>query len=130
MLALAAVSPVGIVAASMGEVDASAFVTSVRSLAHLVGITASLMLVYYAYRARTKFSGGVFGESASFVMVGGSVFTVAFVVMELGHGFGLDLLSFVPGMQMKMAVNMVLFTATVFAFGWAFYLTANVLEGR
>lgn len=130
LVGLGFVGTVGVASASTAsQSGGGALLASMRSLAHIVGITASFSLSYYAARARSSFTGGVFGESATYVIVGAVVFGVAFVVMELDHGFGINVVSFISDMQMKMAVNMALFTITVFAFGWAFYRMASTLQG-
>lgn len=120
---------VGTGATRSGVADAGAYLAAVRSLAHLLGIAASLALVYYAVRANRRYAGGVFGESATATAVGGAAFAVAFVVMELNHGLDIDVLAGVGDMQLKMAITMVLFTGTTFAFGWAFYRIAGALGG-
>lgn len=114
-----------------GEVSApGAYLSAARSAAHLLGIGSSLVLVYYAVRANRRFAGGALGDSARATAVGGIAFAVAFAVVELEHGLGVDVLAGVGGMQLKMAVNMVLFTGTVFAFGWAFYRITRALAGE
>jgi hypothetical protein len=79
--------------------------------------------------ADRRFAGGVFATSAAYTLAGASVFAVAFLVMELGHSFGIDVFAFVRDMQLAMAVTMFLFTATVFAFGRAYYRIASALGG-
>ena len=135
-VAVAAVAGFGLLAAigtgavAGGLSDGGVYLSAARSAAHLLGIASSLALVYYAVQARQRFAGGAFGESATYTAVGGAAFAVAFVVMELNHGFGVDVLAFVGDMQLKMAISMVLFTGTAFAFGWAFYRIAGALGGR
>lgn len=115
----------------VGEVsDPGAYLSAARSAAHLLGIGSSLVLVYYAVRANRRFAGGVLGDSARATAVGALTFAAAFTVVELRHGLGVDVLAGVGDMQLKMAINMVLFTGTVFAFGWAFYRITRVLEGE
>lgn len=115
--------------AGVGEgAGAGTYLSAARSAAHLLGIASSLVLVYYAVRANRRFAGGAFGESATATAVGAMAFAAAFVVSELNNGFGVDVLAGVGDMQMRMAINMVLFTGTVFAFGWAFYRIASALE--
>lgn len=129
--AVVAVAALAGVASAQMEMDAdlgAEFVDAVMSVAHIVGIVASLLLVYYAYRARKKFAGGVIGNSATYVMIGGLTFTIAFLNRELSHGFGVNLTGSLD-MQMQMAVNMALFTVTVFAFGYAYYITASIFGG-
>lgn len=119
----------GTIAGSAQMVEAGAFLATARSIVHLLGIGFSLLLAYYASRARRRFAGGVFATSAGYTLVGATAFAVAFTVMELGHGLGVDVFAFVGEMQMRMAISMVLFTGTVFAFGWAYYRLAVALEG-
>ena len=121
---------IGSGAVTGGLSDGGAYLSVARSAAHLLGIASSLALVYYAVRARRRFAGGAFGESATATAVGGAAFAVAFVVMELGHGYGIDVFAAVGDMQLKMAISMVLFTGTAFAFGWGFYRIAGALGGR
>jgi hypothetical protein len=127
--AVALMGTVGVAAAQNGADQGAAFVDSVRSVSHILGIIASLAVAYYGFRARQQFEGGLFGEVAIFVVLGGLVFAAAFVQMELQHGFGIDVLSFTTDMQLKMGIRMVLFTVTVFAFGWAFYRMGSALKG-
>lgn len=129
VVAFALLGAVGTAAVAWQGSGASGLLDSARSAAHVLGLVASGMLGYYAVRARRRFAGGVFATSATYTLAGASMFAAAFLVMELGHGFGVDVLAFVPGMQLRMAVNMVLFTGTVFAFGWAYYRLAGTLEG-
>lgn len=99
-----------------------------RSAAHVLGFGFSLLLAYYANRAWQQFRGGVYATTASYTLAGAVVFAVAFAVVEIRHDFGVDLLTAVNGMQLKMAVSMVLFTSTVFAFGWAYFRLARALD--
>ncbi len=119
----------GLASAGMAGDQSSQFVHSLRSIADILGITFSLTVVYYAYRARKQFDVGVFGTAATYTMIGALLFALGFLQMELLNGFGIDLFAFAPGMQSKMAIRMVLFTGSVFAFGWAFYRMGKALEG-
>lgn len=109
--------------------NAGAYLDAARSVTHLFGLGASILLAYYAVQARRRFTGGVFGESATATAVGAGAFAVAFLVMELNHGLGIDVLGGLATMQLEMAVSMLLFTGTVFAFGWAFARIAGALGG-
>lgn len=109
--------------------DAAGALAMARSAAHVLGMAGSVLLAYYAVQARRRFAGGVFATSAAYTLAGASMFAVAFLVMELGHGFGIDVFAFVRDMQLAMAVTMFLFTGTVFAFGWAYYRIASALGG-
>lgn len=109
--------------------DATAYLDAARSATHLLGIGSSLLLAYYAVRARRRFAGGVFGRSATATGVGAGAFAVAFLVMELNHGLGVDVLAWLGDMQLEMAVSMFLFTGTALAFGWAFAEIAGALGG-
>ena len=120
---------VGVASAQGAGDEGTALLHSVRSVAHIVGIVFSLLVAYYGYRSRKQFQGGVFGDVAVYIILGGFVFALAFVQMELLHGFGINVLGFASGMQMAMGIRMVLFTATVFAFGWAFYRMGSALKG-
>lgn len=116
-------------AARMNGGDAAETLAVARSAAHVLGLAGSVTLAYYAGQARRRFSGGVFATSATYTFLGASMFAGAFLVMELDHGFGIDVFAFIADMQLSMAVTMFLFTGTVFAFGWAYYRLANTLEG-
>lgn len=129
LTALGLFGAVGVASAQGGGDQGAAFVDSVRSVAHIVGIVFSLLVAYYGYRAKQQFHGGIFGDAAVYIVVGGVVFALAFLQMELSHGFGVDVLAFAPSMQMAMGIRMVMFTITVFAFGWAFYRMGSALKG-
>lgn len=102
-------------------------VDSFRSVVHVLGIATSVVLGYYAYRARTQFSGGVFAESATSTLVGAAMFALAFLHMELQHQFDVMLFAGLDP-QLRHAIRMGLFAATVFAFGRAVSLIAGTLE--
>ena len=123
------IGAVGTAAVALQLSDGTSYLSAARSVAHVLGLAASLLLAYYASRARSRFSGGVFATSATYTLVGAVVFAVAFLSMELNHGFGINVLAFAGGMQTMMAIQMVLFTGTVFAFGWAYYRLARALGG-
>lgn len=118
---------VGVAAAQGGTTTPN--VDSARSVVHILGIVVSLLLVYYGYRASEQFRGGALGEAARYVMIGGGLFTAAFLHQELNHGLGINVFAPAGGMQMQMALSMFLFTGTVFAFGWAYYQLAMELKG-
>lgn len=121
---------VGVAAAQSGGHDHGAeFLNSLRSVTHIFGIVASSMLVLYGMKARRRFAGGVFGEAATFSIIGGVLFGLGFFQMELLHGFGINVFGFIPDMQLMMGLRMILFTGTVFGFGWAFYQMGNALKG-
>ena len=120
---------VGVAAAQGGHDHGTHFIHSIRSVTHLLGIAFSALLVFYGVKANRRFAGGVFGDAATFTIAGGVLFGLAFLQMELLHGFGIDVLWFLPDMQLTMAFRMVLFTGTVFGFGWAFYRMGNALKG-
>lgn len=121
---------VGVAAAQGDGHDQGAqFVHSLRSVTHILGITFSALLVFYGVKARQRFAGGVFGEAATFTIASGVLFGLAFLQMELLHGFDINVLWFISDMQLVMALRMILFTATVFGFGWAFYRMGNALKG-
>lgn len=107
--------------------SATPAVDSFRSIVHIVGIVTSGALGYYAYRAREQFRGGVFARAGTYTAAGAAVFALAFLNMELQHQFDVVLFGAL-GMQGQLAVQMGLFTATVFAFGQAMYLVAGTLE--
>lgn len=109
--------------------NAGAYLDAARSATHLLGLGASVLLAYYAVQARRRFTGGVFGDSAGFTALGAGMFAIAFLVMELKHGLGVDVLGGLANMQLEMAVSMLLFTGTVFTFGWAFARIAGALGG-
>lgn len=127
--AFALLGVVGTAAVAWQVSGGASYLAAARSAAHLLGIAASLLLAYYAARARRRFAGGVFATSATYTLIGAVVFATAFLTMELNHGFGVDVLAFAGGMQTAMAIQMVLFTGTVFAFGWAYYRLADALGG-
>lgn len=112
----------------IGAVGGAVLLDGARSAAHVLGFGFSLLLAYYANRAWQQFRGGVYATTASYTLAGAVVFAVAFAVVEIRHDFGVDLLTAVNGMQLKMAVSMVLFTSTVFAFGWAYFRLARALD--
>ena len=113
--------------AQSGGASATPGIDSLRSVVHIAGIATSLVLAYYAYRARSRFRGGVFATSATYVVVGATGFALAFLNMELQHGFGIVVFDAL-GRQARLAVRMGLFAVTVFAFGRAVYLIAETLE--
>ena len=113
--------------AQSGGASATPGIDSLRSVVHIAGIATSLVLAYYAYRARSRFRGGVFATSATYVVVGATGFALAFLNMELQHGFGIVVFDAL-GRQARLAVRMGLFAVTVFAFGRAGYLIAETLE--
>lgn len=130
LFGLAALVVVGVltstpVAAQSG--GATPAVDSLRSIVHILGILTAAILGYYAYRARSQFRGGVFATSATYTVVGASVFALAFLNMELQHGFDIVLFDAL-GRQGRLAIRMGLFAITVFAFGRAVYLVAETLE--
>ena len=129
VVAFALLATAGTAAVVREGANAAGILATARSAAHLLGIAGSVLLAYYAVRARERFAGGVFATSATYTFAGASLFAVAFLVMELGHGFGIDVFAFVGDMQLAMAVSMFLFTATVFGFGWAYYRIASTLGG-
>lgn len=107
--------------------SATPAVDSFRSIVHIAGILTAGVLGYYAYRARTQFSGGVFARSATFALVGATGFALAFLNMELQHQFDLLLFAGLDA-QSRLAIRMGLFAVTVFAFGRAVSLIAGTLE--
>lgn len=121
---------VGTGATDRGLAEASAYLDLARSATHFLGLGSSVLLAYYAIQARRRFAGGVFAESATATAVGAVAFAIAFLVMELNHGLGVDVLAVLGDMQLQMAVSMLLFTGTAFAFGWAFARVAGALGGR
>lgn len=129
VVAFAVLAGAGTAAVMREGGDAAGALAAARSAAHVLGMASSVLLAYYAVRARRRFAGGVFATSAAYTFAGASLFAVAFLVMELGHGFGIDVLAFVADMQLSMAITMFLFTGTVFGFGWAYYRIASALGG-
>lgn len=127
--ALGLLGVLGTGAVAWGLPDADAYLNLARSLVHVLGAAASLLLVYYAVGARRRFAGGAIGEAATATAVGGAAFALAFGVMELNHGLGIDLLAGIGDMQLSMAIQMVLFTGTALAFGWGFARLAGALSG-
>ena len=121
---------VGTGAVDRGFAEASAYLDLARSATHLLGLGSSTLLAYYAVKARRRFAGGVFGESAVATAIGASAFAITFLVIELNHGLGVDLLGVLADPQLQMAVTMLLFTGAAFAFSWAFAQIADALEGR
>lgn len=120
----------GIVGTVGGESqDEAVWLHEARSVAHILGLVFSLLLAYYANRARNRFSGGVYSVSAGYTLAGAVLFAVAFSAVSLRHDFGIDLFAPLGGMQLKMAMSMVLFTGTVFAFGWAYFLLVRAVRG-
>lgn len=101
---------------------------SVQSVIHILGIASSLALTYYGYRARQRFKGGALASAATSVIVGGLLFAAAFTVEELHHGLGIEVFGWVGDQQLHMALEMILFTGTVLAFGWAFYRITDELK--
>lgn len=118
----------GVAAATQGGSGMTRQAASVRSIVHILGMVTSLLLASYGYQARERFKGGVLGSAASAVIVGALMFAVAFLVEELDHGFGINIFNPVGDMQLQMALSMILFTGTVFAFGWAFYTISDELR--
>lgn len=134
-LAIVALATLGVVvvvgtgAVARGLPDAGTYLSTALDVVHLLGLGASLLLAYYALGARRRFAGGALGESAGYTAVGAVAFAVAFFVMELDHGLGIDVLAGVGDPQLAMAISMFLFTGTTIAFGWAFGRFASVLGG-
>lgn len=129
VVAFALLAAAGTAAVARGGADAAGALDAARSAAHVLGLAGSVLLAYYAVRARRRFAGGVFATSAAYTLAGAALFAVAFLVMELGHGLGVDVFAFVADMQLTMAITMFLFTGTVFGFGWAYYRIASALGG-
>lgn len=122
---VALVLSTGIVAADNGVTPQ---VNSVQSVIHMLGIAASLLLGYYGNRARERYKGGALAGAATYVIVGALLFALAFLVKELDHGLGINVFAPVGDMHLQMGLSMLLFTGTVFAFGWAFYRMTRELK--
>lgn len=123
----ALVAAAGVASAQDGGSSATPAADSFRSIVHVVGLVTAAVLAGYAYRARQQFQGGVFARSATFTAVGAAMFVVAFALVELQHGFGVVVFSFLDT-QARLAIRMGMFATTVFAFGWAAFLIADTLQ--
>ncbi len=93
-----------------------------------VGELFALVVVYYAYRASREFSGGLIGEASRYVMAGAGLYFLSYVLMELRHVWGINLLAFLPSQQFVLGVYFLLFTPTVVILALGYHRISAMYE--
>lgn len=125
---------VGVLANLLGSANGGpvAFINNPDDLLHAivphVGELFALLLAYYAYTASKEFQGGIIGEASRYVMYGAGLFFVSYVLMELRHVWGINLLTFLPDFQFVLAVYFFLFTPTALIIAYGYYKIGDVFD--
>lgn len=81
-----------------------------RTIAHFIGITGGLMIIYYTDAIRQRTAGSTLERTSTLIEVGTAFFVLVFVGMEAQHSFGVQLWYFADSMYVTQTWWMITLT--------------------